>query len=804
MTNNILNKPVLKTFLAVVGFTMLAACSSPEEIKQAHYENGMELLDEQNIIKASLEFRNALQIDDTFVPAWYGLSLVEEEKKEWVKVNVILNKIIELEPTHLNAQVRLGTLLMMAGQLDKAVEISETLLLLDNQNADVLSLRAAILLKLEDAEGAIEFANKSLNAEPGNVKAIQILAAERYTKRDYDGALAFIAKANPDELKSKDLLYITILIHETKGDIEQAEATFKQMVDSYPEDQEVRIAFVNFYVQNKDIDAAEQVLRDLAALDPSNFDRSIDVVRFLNSYRGEKAAEDELTNLIQRGTDVVRYQLALAEFHLTNNKREEAKIIFGRIVDRTGSSEDGLIAGAKLAAMAISEGNTEQASEIIAQILEIDPINVSALEMRGSINLNDNKYDNAIQDLRIVLSETPQSVRASILLSSAYELSGSIELADDTLADAVRFSDNDSSVAIAYANFLIKQSAPARAENVLMEVMKFKPSDTDILKSLARVRLIRQDWLGAQQIADAIKKLDENDDVSNEIEGLAFNGQQNYEQSILSFKNAYEQSNSSTRPLASLINAYIRAGKTVEAENFLDSVLVDDPDNYQALILLGRLYNFIQTPDEAVKVFEKAIAANPEVDTAYMSLLSHYIRSDDNASALKVTERALSSVENKVGLQLMKAHIFEREKDFEAAIRVYEEMYAENSTIDIVVNNLASLLSEHRTDNESMNRAQALAVRFRQSSIPHFKDTLGWIYYKTGDIQSATSILQDAVEQLPTNIYFRYHLGMAYMANERHAAAGREFEEVIKLSETQPFEELQEVKDLLAGINPSS
>ena len=75
---------------------------------------------------------------------------------------------------------------------------------------------------------------------------------------------------------------------------------------------------------------------------------------------------------------------------------------------------------------------------------------------------------------------------------------------------------------------------------------------------------------------------------------------------------------------------------------------------------------------------------------------------------------------------------------------------------------------------------------------------------KPGDIQSATSILQDAVEQLPTNIYFRYHLGMAYMANERHAAAGREFEEVIKLSETQSFEELQEVKDLLAGINPSS
>ena len=43
----------------------------------------------------------------------------------------------------------------------------------------------------------------------------------------------------------------------------------------------------------------------------------------------------------------------------------------------------------------------------------------------------------------------------------------------------------------------------------------------------------------------------------------------------------------------------------------------------------------------------------------------------------------------------------------------------------IVVNHLASMLLNHRTDADSLERAQALVVSLRQSQVPQFKDTLG-------------------------------------------------------------------------------
>ncbi len=794
----------MKSLLLSAMIVGIAACSSPEEVMQSHYENGMELLEENDIIKASIEFRNALQIDDTFVPAWYGMSLVEEENEEWDKVIMLLSKVVELEPTHVTAQVRLGTLMMMVGQMEKAVEISETALLLDNQDPEVLALRAAILFKLEDTEGALDFANRALVIDPGNLNAIQILAAERFAQRDYEGALGYVNQSNVDASTNKDLMLITIMIYETMGDVEKAEEAFVSLINAFSEDEELRLGLVNFYVKHNNIDAGEREIRNLAELDLADYDKSIDVVRFLNSYRGVDAAEEELKALIQRGTDVIRYQLALSEFYLGNNKEPEARDVLGKIVERAGSSEGGRIARAKIGEMEMVAGNYAAASEIVNQILEIDGANINALEMRGSIYLNDNNYDSAIQDLRIVLSEAPDSVRASMLLARAYELNGSIELADDTLADALRYSENDPAVAVAYADFLTKQSAVARAEEILMNVAQVNPTNLELLRALARTKLMRQDWQGAQEVADAIKQLDDDALLATQIEGLALSGQQDYEQSIVAFRNAYLQTPGGTRPMTSLISAYVRAGKIQEAMDFLDGVLAEDENNYQALILKGQMSLVAQDEDAAVATFKKAAQADSKRDTAYMNLVGHYVRTGNNQDAMTTINDAVQLVENKVGLQLVKANIYEREQDYEAAIGVYEEIHAENANIDVVVNNLASLLSEHRADEASINRAQELAKRFRQSSVPHFKDTLGWIYFKVGDIQAATSILQDAVEQMPTNAIFRYHLGMSYMAGERNAAAAREFEEAVKLAENQPFEQLEEVRGLLEQLNTPS
>ncbi len=798
-------KTSAKMLLISCVFLGLSACSSPEEMKLDHYETGMELIAEGDYIKANLEFRNALQIDDSYVDAWYGLSLVEEENEAWLNLNSVLNKIIELDPANIDANVRLGKLMLMVDQLERAVEISEGALLIDNQNPEVLALRAGVLLKLGDTEGALDSANRALEIEPGNISAIQILAAERYSVRDFEGALEFITQSNEDISQNRDLTLISIVIYEAMNDLDSAEGLYRSLIERNPDDEELRNALVNFHIKHSDLAAAESEIRSIAELNPANYQNNINVVRFLNTYKSSAEAEAELNTLIQRGTDVVRYQLALSEFKLANGERDEAVDVLNTIVERTGSSEDGLIARGRLGELAMAEGRFDDAETIVAGILEIDGANITALEIRGSMNLENDRYDNAIQDLRIVLNEKPDAQRAALLLARAYELSGSIELADDTLADALRYSENNVEVAITYANFLVKQSAVPRAEDILISVLNVNPNSLDLLRELARVRLMRQNWIGAQQVADAIRALDSDDIGAAEIEGMALSGQQNYEQSITLFRNAYQQSNGTgSNALAALIGSYMRANRAQDAKDFLAGLLEENENNYQALLLLGQVQMGQSETDDAIATFEKAVEVNPANAAGYMNLIGHYVRVDDLPKALELADQGLSVATNPIGLNLIKANIYERDRNYEMAIGIYEDMMEMEQINDVVINNLASLLSEHREDDASMQRARELASRFRQSSVPHFKDTLGWIYYKTGDIQAATSILQDAVEQMPNVAIFRYHLGMSYMAEERNAAAIREFEEVVKISDSQPFEQLEEVKGLLAQLNQAN
>jgi tetratricopeptide (TPR) repeat protein len=103
----------------------------------------------------------------------------------------------------------------------------------------------------------------------------------------------------------------------------------------------------------------------------------------------------------------------------------------------------------------------------------------------------------------------------------------------------------------------------------------------------------------------------------------------------------------------------------------------------------------------------------------------------------------------------------------------------------IVANNLASLLSDYRSDNASLEKAYALAQSLRKSEVPQFKDTLGWVHYKRGDYKSAAPLLEEAVSALPNAALARYHLGMTYVAMGDTAKAGEQLGKGLELAPAQ-------------------
>jgi tetratricopeptide (TPR) repeat protein len=480
----------------------------------------------------------------------------------------------------------------------------------------------------------------------------------------------------------------------------------------------------------------------------------------------------------------MQYRFVLSQLQQSADQAEAAAKTLQSIVDQAVSSEDRHRAMGQLAVYELKADKKAEAMARVGEILAEDPRNEQALIIKATQLIDERELDKAISDLRTSLRDSPGSARALLLLGNAHEVSGAMELADDLYSRAFQASRQSADFGLAYARFLLKLQRAQRAAAVLEDGLHSKPDHLASLTLLAQIRVATGDWAGAQEAADRIRQLEDTDSVSQQIMGAVYAGQQNYEQSINAFKEAYEASSSA---MVSLVRAYVRAGQADEAVSFLNAVVTASDDNNNARLLLGRLYESQGENDKAAEVFREVIKREPSLTEGYRSLASLETRLDKPTEALQVLDAGLEEVPGDFGLRMLKAGVYEAQQDYEAAIEIYDELLLERPNADVVANNLASLLSDHRDDEASLKRAHELAGRFRSSKIPYFKDTLGWTYYRLGNAEDAIELIEDATQEMPSSPVFRYHLGMAYVAIDEKESARQEFEKALELAGDSPF-----------------
>ncbi len=68
----------LLALIAVAGLLFAGACSNPEKAKLEHVQSGETYLKEEKFQEASIEFRNAIQLDDRLAAAHWGLAQAYE------------------------------------------------------------------------------------------------------------------------------------------------------------------------------------------------------------------------------------------------------------------------------------------------------------------------------------------------------------------------------------------------------------------------------------------------------------------------------------------------------------------------------------------------------------------------------------------------------------------------------------------------------------------------------------------------------------------------------------------------------
>lgn len=752
----------------------LAACEPSDERAQEHLENGLKLVEEGDSDRALLEFREAARLNPDLAPAYVAIGEVREKEGNMQSAVGHYTKAVEVDETNVDARIRLGRIMLAAGQLDEALRYGMAAAQLAPDDVQALTLRASVGVQIENFDLARESAEAALAIDANTPNAHVVLAALDHRAEDLAAAEKRIddaLKANADHL-ALNLFKIRLLEQQDRRD--EVPPVLRRLAKAYPDRPQFRTALVRWHMSRGETDQAESAIREYADARPDDAQAKLAVVQFLMQQRGADAARAELEKLLNAaGSEKFPYQNALVRLDLAEGKADEAAGRLGDMIAAYGDAADGDTARVQLAAIELAKDNEAKARELVDAVLSHDARNARALAIRAQLKLKEDRYDAAIQDIRLAVAEEPDNWRYLLLEAQAHELNGSQTLVGERLAAAAQVSDYQPTPVLAYARHLRATKKNDFAEGLVENALRKRPNNPALLRALAQIKLDLKDWIGAEEVAAKVRSLEGGDKLADFIDAQSLAGQESREASIKLLEGLYEKGETSQTSMAALVSSYLRSNQQERARDFLDEVLRDQPENLTALKLKGDLHVALREIEDAEKVYRTLVEKAPDQAASYSALSQFLVRQSRYEDARLVASEGVEKTGH-TRLKLTVALLLEQAEDYAGAVEIYKELYDSNPQSFVVANNLASLLIDRFPTPENLDLAHTVAKRLRSSQVPQYQDTYGWTLYLRGEAEQALRFLQPAAEKLPNVMLVQYHLGMAYAkagVNDRALAA---------------------------------
>lgn len=235
----------------------------------------------------------------------------------------------------------------------------------------------------------------------------------------------------------------------------------------------------------------------------------------------------------------------------------------------------------------------------------------------------------------------------------------------------------------------------------------------------------------------------------------------------------YEKLPESAVILANLVKFHTDGKDFQSAVRLCETRLEKNPEEAFTLNLLGSVYLAQKEFDRAVTYFKKAIEVNPEWGMPYNNLAKVYLVQNKKDSAVTELKAALAQDKaNTFAWQLL-GQIYESDKDYANAAQLYKEAFTAVPTLWAAANNYAFIQSEFFNDTADLTEALTHArnaLKLKPGE-PIILDTLGWVYYRMGNLAQAHEELKKALDKTPDNPVVNYHLGMVLEAQGKQQEA---------------------------------
>src|SRR5215470_13491044 len=154
--------------LSLIPFLSSGCSRDPNASKHRHFQNGLQDVERGKLDDATIEFRNAIEIDPAYGEAHYQLGLVYLHREQWSRANQELARAVDLQPANHAARIELARLLIAAGDLKQVQEQIDWLLKQRSSDAQTHVLDAEFLAAQGQFTAALQEAQKATVLDPAS------------------------------------------------------------------------------------------------------------------------------------------------------------------------------------------------------------------------------------------------------------------------------------------------------------------------------------------------------------------------------------------------------------------------------------------------------------------------------------------------------------------------------------------------------------------------------------------------------------------------------------------------------------
>lgn len=768
-----LQKRIVLVIILCLATLIVVGCGGAEQRKAKYLERGKEYLTQQNYDKAVIEFKNALQIDPKYAEAYFLFGQAEEALHNYQQAYGLFHTAVELNPDYFAARVELARYFILGGDLAKATEQIDAVLKKQPTNSDALLVKAAIAEREGKDEDAIKQAGELIKTAPSETGAYALLADIYFKQQKLENSIEILRQGITANPKDVSLHMSLATVYVKQGENDKAAEMLQECVTLEPQNLQWRVNLAGFLMRTNQLDKAEKVLRTAIEQDPKDAGRRMLLVEFLSTAKkDDKAAEQELLNGIKEIPDSSALRFGLAALYEQLKDPTKAMDVYRDIISRYEEKPEGLRARDKLATLLSLQGKQDEADKLTDQVLKENPTDNNALMARARSLLAKQDAQGAIAALRTVLHDQPKLVDAYLALADAYTLNKEPALAKEGLMKAVELNPDNVNVRLALAQYYVKTGDLNSATKTVDEALKLSPNDYDALGAKFQLFMARKDVKSAQGTLQKIKATYPDKPTAYYLLGQVYVSQHQYDAAEREFEQGLSRFKGSYQFMDAIVKLNLAQKRPEKAIVRLNEELAKEPySRLYAHELLAEIYIRQKKYNEAEQAARKAIEANPTWSIPYGTLTNIYLARGDFASAEQANQQGLKVIPNDPQLLMNIAEMYERNQNYDKAIDAYERLVSKQPNNEIAANNLASLLLDHSTDPAGLKRAKELVARFESSTQPFFLDTLGWMYYRSGEMDKAIGVMEKVVKQAPAVPVFHYHLGMAYYKKGDKASA---------------------------------